>query len=175
MERSIMTIQEFKEIFIGQPPVDKKEWEDGPWQNEPDYEIFEYKELPCFIQRHKTLGVYKGYVLIPLESYLFSRSREAEALDDIEVHGGITFTYQTALGYLIGFDCGHPAEDIIPYSAMGFAEPQSEQLEKELKKMSLGATYKDIEFVRNELKNLVDQIIEKLPCQEPTSLHEAAT
>lgn len=178
MERSIMTIHEFGAIFGEQPPIDKKTWQEGPWHNEPDYGVFYYKEHPCFIRRHSFGGYLEGYVLIPyldVDEYT-SEDIDLSDFNDLEVHGGISFARYTDSGLILGFDCGHAydrapgIEEIIRRDIKEKFLPQSS-----FKPNEYLSTYRNIEFVRNELKNLVDQIIEKLPYQEPTSLHEAAT
>lgn len=91
------------------------------------------------IYRH-SLGHLCGYVRIPLDS-------DINGEREIECHGGITFQgeidFNTINGNFIGFDCAHYGDWI--ESCPGFD----------------GDTYKDTEFVLNEIKNIIKQLKEK--------------
>lgn len=69
--------------------------------------------------------------------------------DDIEidVHGGLTYSGEglpqlEKKGYLIGFDCAH-AGDWSPLMPSDWE------------------TYRDIDFVENQITHMIDQIVEK--------------
>lgn len=95
------------------------------------------------IRRHSIFGHLCGYVEVP------------DGLDidvnEIDCHGGITFNdhwdeFPTA-GRYIGFDCMHYG-DWDPFNAkQGIARYHD--------------TYKDSEFVLNEIKNIIKQLKEK--------------
>ena len=59
-------------------------------------------------------GYYCGYVALPFTHPFYGK--DYQDLDDIEVHGGLTFSgylHHVALDkYLLGFDCGHAGDDI---------------------------------------------------------------
>ena len=86
------------------------------------------------------LGHLCGYVRIPLDSTL-------DGEKEINCHGGITFQgerdFGTTNGNYIGFDCAHLG-DWTPFD-FGLG----------------GETYKDTNFVLNELKHIVKQLKEK--------------
>lgn len=95
------------------------------------------------IRRHGYIGHLCGYVEAP-----YGLSVD---IDEIDCHGGITFNdHWSELptdGYYIGFDCMHFG-DWDPLSAkegLSFSEE----------------TYKDTEFVLNEIKNIIKQLKEK--------------
>lgn len=95
------------------------------------------------IRRHGYVGHLCGYVEVP-----YGLSVD---IDEIDCHGGITFNdHWSELptdGYYIGFDCMHFG-DWDPLSAkqgLSFSEE----------------TYKDTEFVLNEIKNIIKQLKEK--------------
>lgn len=60
-------------------------------------------------------GFYLGYVVVPL-SHPFYGKHWLE-LDDIDVHGGISFSgFHSSIGhgqYLLGFDCGHHGDNAL--------------------------------------------------------------
>lgn len=95
------------------------------------------------IRRHSNFGHLCGYVEVP------------DGLDidinEIDCHGGITFNDRwdelPTAGRYIGFDCMHLG-DWDPFNAkQGIARYHD--------------TYKDSEFVLNEIKNIIKQLKEK--------------
>lgn len=139
-----------------------------PWLNEPDRVEFEYKGYPCVILRAHPkaqnekdwLGSLCGYVALPREHPYYGKGYEQI---EIDVHGGLTYCNER-LGDLdagnvwwIGFDCAHLG-DLVPAIwemrqrggilhdiHMAFGERSHE-------------IYRDIGFVENEIKCLVDQL-----------------
>ena len=87
------------------------------------------------------MGHLCGYVCVPEDT-------EIDWVNEIHCHGGITFQdwrdFFITNGYYIGFDCAHSG-DWSPYSPEIFKE-----------------TYKDVDFVQNELKNIIEQVKGKL-------------
>lgn len=120
-------------------------------QKEPNYETFEYKGFKCVIKRMMYLGgQLNGYVRIPEGHKYYSKG-----YDDIpvECHGGLTFAGELIDGdtdYYIGFDTAH-YQDYMPFLQMAlgkaFTPPQDD-----------GDRYRDITYVRNECKRIVDQL-----------------
>ena len=101
----------------------KKNWGDGDWNNEPDFQFFKYNKHLCVVIRHPYLGHLLGYVLILKASKAGNPEFDVHSLD---VHGGITYAsdnfyfkhrlpaeYQTGEFVAVGFDCAH-YQDIIP-------------------------------------------------------------
>ena len=157
-------------------------WGEGPWIDEPDKVEFEYRDHLCQILR-PTLpfaGHLCGYVRV---------SQDIVDIDSNmwEVHGGITFVINqkkyalqkekkekinpseadlkpTPLvakgrdpeedweGNWIGFDCGHWA-DLIP-------KQKDYEIRNLFGEFCEERTYRTVEFVTEELKRLVDQIVE---------------
>jgi hypothetical protein len=158
-------IEDMKDGWLNVPDLrDKKKWGDGPWQTEPEEEGFEYKGYWCSMIRN-SFGAWCGYVLLP-EDHPFSKLESHLDIDNIEVHGGITYGQNVTLeengrkGYMIGFDCAHYG-DYIPTQKItnDFLKqecPSWPQLESVTEHEDI---YRDIEFVRNEIKNMVDQIV----------------
>lgn len=89
--------------------LDKTTWGDGPWQEEPDKRQWQDERtgLPCLIVRNNRAGNLCGYVGVPSahpahgKSYSYwsydddgneaARSPVEAAINDVEVHGGLTF------------------------------------------------------------------------------------
>lgn len=94
---------------------------------------FKYREVECIIERHPVYHYLCGYALIEIPDTL--------DLQAINVHGGISL----AEGNKIGFGCYH-YRDFIP------GKPVDQPLDH---------TYKDFDFVREELKKIVDACLEK--------------
>jgi len=121
------------------------------WETEADEENFVYKGYNCRIRRVPDKLHLCGYVQIT------EKDGNKLNVDNIEVHGGITFNEYAHLapllkfpflGRWIGFDCMH-AGDFVPgfYSLEHCNEIDSNEI------------YRNFEYVRNEIKKLVDQLI----------------
>lgn len=123
-----------------------------PWLIEPDYLNYKDRGFDCLILRGPS-GSLCGYVGIPVKH----RACQQEIQNDLEVHGGITFSrrgennshhyLKTDSGrtiHWIGFDCAH-YNDMIP------------QLSDLLGRAN--GIYRDIPFVKKEIERLVDQLI----------------
>lgn len=109
-------------------PIDKSEWNDGPWQSEPDRKEWRHAGFPCLLVRQENHGAWCGYVGVsPGHPWHGKGYDEVHALDDgIEVHGGLTYAsachgkvcHAPAAGesddvWWLGFDCAH-AFDLCP-------------------------------------------------------------
>lgn len=148
--------------------VDKSKWGTGVWQNEPDKVQFVDEEtgLPCLIVRNQ-LGALCGYVGVDSSHAAFERNYDEV---DVNVHGGLTFSDFCSPGndehgichivedgendrvWWLGFDCAHGG-DIVPSC---FEYPILSSFEGKY-----GETYKDIAYVKAEIKNLAKQLKEQ--------------
>lgn len=139
--------------------MDKTNWPRGEWIDEPDYLEWTDKETGyiCIIKRVES--TLEGYVGIPINHVYLTMEDDEDSLHsfhyDIDVHGGISRAeyneYRTI--YFLGFDCGH-LSDFIPYGKLregdghvyrSFGRPQD---------------YRNIEYVKNEIYNLINQLKE---------------
>lgn len=105
---------------------------------------FIYRNYQCLILRTTALGSLCGYIALPPEHHLFGQYYDTiESLYNYELpaHGGLTFSGEFENWYWIGFDCVH-AGDLVPNSPF-YSEDD---------------TYKDMKFVENNLKEIVDFI-----------------
>lgn len=115
--------------------------------DEPDRVVFDHKGYRCAILRVETAGHLCGYVKIDSSSKLYKMDYgDIHKKYDINVHGGLTFSdplsYKGLNDFYIGFDCRHMI-DLAPFS-IDFGP---------------GSIYRGIEYVENQIKQLVDQII----------------
>jgi hypothetical protein len=135
----------------------KEDW--GKDLNRLDWECSGYR---CALRRDNDIGVWCGYVGVPLTHPLYGidcddiyeESASEEAMMEIEVHGGLTYSDREILDnptdeetWWFGFDCGHFGDimpflaDVLPNSVFAnFGE------------------YKDIEYVKKETENLAVQL-----------------
>lgn len=163
--------------------IDRKFWDKGVWDTEPDWAQFEYKGYQTEQGRNENRGVWCGYITIPLEEAIkigidtnASRYDTYSALSKkIEVHGDFTYCGITIDGKIIvGFDCGHASDfcpgDAVHYSKMrSIAEAsQDESAKKLVESMDRfnhirlawddDLTYKTLEFAQNECRSAIDQL-----------------
>lgn len=114
------------------------------WENEPNYLEWDYEDMHCVIKRSPEFGHFCGYVgvnkLHPLYDITYT---------DLDVHGGITYhdkdDDKRRNFFYFGFDCAHYG-DFVPYMPQISSMPE------------YGQTYKNIDFVKNEIKNLAHQL-----------------
>jgi len=147
--------------------VDKSEWGEGPWQAEPDKVQWqdEATGLPCLIVRN-IAGCLCGYVGVTAEHPFFGKGYGDV---DVEVHGGLTFSgpcnpqadeerhicHVPAEGepdhvFWFGFDCAH----------LGDLCPTFDRVWRQLGVLEK-IEYKDIEYVRAEVRKLAKQLYDK--------------
>lgn len=162
--------------------IDKSEWEEGPWKNEPDRISWVDPKTgyDCLIKRNKNSGILCGYVAIKKNHPLYGKSyNNVDDYDNalyIKVHGGLTYanacdgdpefgichlTKDNDEEWWFGFDCHH-AGDLHPYYF----------LTKELiKKLGIppiiylwdqGNVYRDIAYVTAEVESLAYQLKERM-------------
>lgn len=152
--------------------IDRTGWPAGPWDGEPDKVNWKTKAgLPGMIVRGP-MGTLCGYVAVTKGHPLYEKSARytsgrEEKLEDLEVHGGITYAAHCSGNichvpepgepddvWWLGFDCGH-AWDVTP-GMLRFREPRT-FVENGLVR---GETYKNIAYVRAEVEKLAEQLAE---------------
>jgi hypothetical protein len=140
--------------------IDKTDWPEGEWKNEPDKMQWQDKEtgLPCLIVRGPS-GALCGYVGVPEGHPYFKREYDDVGAD---VHGGLTYsdhcqeTESECEGvchkpdpgesdhvWWLGFDCAH-YRDFMPKPTFRgyFGE----------------GIYRNLDFVKGEVANLARQL-----------------
>lgn len=147
---------------------DRSGWSSGEWDDEPDklQWVDPDTDLDCLIVRGPH-GAFCGYVGVPAEHPAFGKGYEEV---DAEVHGGLTFADRcqesapeghgichipepgrTDKIWWLGFDCAH-AGDLCP------AYDNADSIRGQLG--ITGDSYKNREFVENEIKQLARQLRE---------------
>ncbi|MGE5634415.1 MAG: hypothetical protein ACM3VV_04235 [Deltaproteobacteria bacterium] len=146
-------------------------------EKEGDRKEFEYNGYKCLILRNSftSSGHLNGYVLVPRGHILYGKDyNDIEKKYEINIHGGLTYSdfghfigeyfpsFATDINnkeedkeeyWLIGFDTAH-AYDMQPLQYV-----RDPELIDRFGMLFESETYKDMEYVTNECKNLVDQII----------------
>jgi hypothetical protein len=141
--------------------TNKNEWGAGAWQDEPDHEDFRHAGLPCILHRSMTSGGWCGYVAVPKGHPLHGVDYQ-DCDGRVDVHGGLTYGRACQEGgsichvplpgesadvWWLGFDCGHGG-DLSPAMTARMPELQ----------MYLDATYRTIEYAREQTKALAEQL-----------------
>ena len=108
----------------------------GKKETYKNYEIYALKikgNLPVSWDLTENSIYYNGYIVIPKESKFYGRNYNFIS-SEVKIHGGFTFADYVGDNYVIGFDTAHYFDD---------------------------RTTQNVEFVINELRQAVDQIIQK--------------
>lgn len=139
-------------------------WPGGEWDNEPDI-IFWIDRDPdryCVALRNPQFGNWNGYVQI------VDGCNDMKE-DDVNVHGGITYSGELPLGdramydhiyvnigimepnTFVGFDCNHiydfsPGFSVSPWTSMDMKSARAEGI------------YRNKEYIKKEIKKLSDQL-----------------
>ncbi len=143
--------------------IDKSNWSQGPWKDEPDKVQWEDKKtgLPCLAVRNPQLGHWCGYVGVAEGHKYFGVDYEEVCVD---VHGSPTFSEfcqpeeseEVGICHLpgenepdrvwwIGFDCNH-VSDYAPADKWGALLCQGSH------------NYKTLDYVKQQCENLALQL-----------------
>lgn len=124
----------------------------GPWDSEPNAEVFTHAGLVCRIERN-SLGALEGYVTVSQEHPLYGRHYSAADCQRVAVHGGLVYSAAAGVGWELGFDCAHPS-DFVPGLALRSTGPEN---------------YRNIEYTRSQCRMLADQLqkLQKLRNNQP--------
>lgn len=137
--------------------MDKTTWGDGPWQQEPDRDYWEYKGVPCLVVRVEHGGHWCGYAAVPEGHPWHGKSYSDESMWNVNVHGGLTYGAVPCTErvchpsdgednvHWFGFDCAHSG-DYMPALGARFS-------------LSTDDSYRDMQYVKAEVERLADQIL----------------
>ncbi|HEY3525438.1 MAG TPA: hypothetical protein VGK47_04515 [Nitrososphaeraceae archaeon] len=166
--------------------IDKSAWIDGPWKSEPDKIYWKDAETgyDCLAVRNPQYGHWCGYVGIKEGHPAYGKHHE-EVDDNISVHGGITFGdfYQEEdkehgichlvsdddkddKVYWLGFDCAHgfdilpKYEDYLRSLVSSVKTTYTCKITEFEKAVYDRISYKDLEFVKNEILSLARKLKE---------------
>jgi hypothetical protein len=152
----------------------KATWRSGPWDDEPDRLQFKTSSgLPGLIVRNP-YGALCGYVGVANEHPFYGKSYNDL---DVEVHGGLTYADACQVDgpichvpepgepddvWWFGFDCAH-AYDLVPGLITDPTDSLIVSLYTSFERLGDLAsdrdTYRDINYVRNEVENLANQLV----------------
>lgn len=126
--------------------VDKSDWERGPWDDEPDEELWvdEATGLSCLVVRGP-LRAPCGYVGVPQEVRPWVGDSET-----LRVHGGVDYCHEAGGLYWLGFSCTH-AGDRYPY-----------RQEDADRGFYSDGTYRTWAYVKAECVSLAQQVKDRL-------------
>lgn len=141
-----------------------RELPDGPWKDEPDRKEWRHAGLPCLILRN-ALGALCGYAAVPPGHPLYGK-----AGDDLDVHGGVTFTghcegkicHEAKPGepdevYWFGFDCAH-FMDLVPGllpEVLFKRIPEAIRMTRPVPSIDV---YRSMAYVTSEVERLAEQL-----------------
>ncbi|MCK9556383.1 hypothetical protein M0R36_11335 [bacterium] len=138
-------------------------------KQEGDKHRFSYKGFDCLIIRHPEKGHLNGYVAITkLSPKLYKEIYYNDFVDRIDCHGGITYIGK-GLKYWkikkkksvmwIGFDCYHYM-DFAPYWVIRSEKILKRQCVDRKELESGESQYRNLDYVIEECKGIVNQILE---------------
>jgi hypothetical protein len=113
------------------------------WESEPNLVEEIIDGFKTEIRRNSELGHLCGYVFLDRNHKYYGINYNDL---DIDVHGGLTFSEQEGKYWKIGFDCAHGG-DYVPYSNPKY---RSNRINVE--------EYRNVEYVRTEIKNIINQM-----------------
>ncbi len=133
---------------------------------EPGFSLFRHKGLLCCILRHSVLGQLNGYVAIEEAHPCYNKDFEGIK---VSVHGGLTYgadslpifiekdVFEKPL-YWLGFDTAH-YRDVFPFE-LRVKDIRTGEHVSALEGLSSfdDSTYKDFEYVKEEVISLADQL-----------------
>lgn len=130
--------------------IDKSSWGNGDWIFEPDFQngVDDNSGYPMLIVRIHGSGHLCGYVGVHDSHPFHGKDYDDEALQEIDVHGGLTYSSDSGPGqepdgfWWFGFDCAH-AGDLAPGMAT-----------------ILKGTYRNLAYVQDECAKLAKQLYE---------------
>jgi len=148
---------------------DKSLWGKGEWDNEPDRIDFIHAGFSCMMLRNM-MGAWCGYVGVPSDhpAYGVNYSDYDTPIPNLNVHGGLTYaspcsgtichTPQEGMPddvWWLGFDTGHHMD----VSPLDIGRMLRDTFDPGFTNGEYG-TYKNVEYVTNEVKSLADQLKE---------------
>lgn len=126
------------------------------WTGEPDNDTGTFAGFDWELKRNHEMGFWLGYVNVPYGHPWYGK--EYDTLEDVAVHGGVTYAQHDGLEWRIGFDCGHAwdvspkmSEILDPFMALAGS------VERLQGSGPFQSTYKDIAFARGQAVRLCEQ------------------
>lgn len=128
--------------------VDRTRFPRGPWDEEPEDFVGPWQShgLTCHLTRN-TMGSWCGYVTVPAGHILFGMP--FDVLEDVGVHGGLSYAAREGDGWAFGFDCSHHG-DITP--------SMRTDTHKTVVELWGDAIYRTREWTKDETHRLAEQL-----------------
>lgn len=137
-----------------------------PWENEPDFlEINQDNDYHLLVYRSH-MGQLNGYVGVKRQHPCFGLHYDSKKVGDIQVHGGLTFSGKAIVPQMkkkywyFGFDTAHYMDITPKLLEIEKFHGHDKSFESIGDLFSYGSTYKDINYVSNEVSNLYLQLKE---------------
>lgn len=152
--------------------IDKSDWGDGPWQNEPDRVQWVHAGYACLALRHPMFGSWCGYVGVDRAHPCYGRDWNTGSLiDELKAHCGINYSaacdgeicHVPEPGmpedvWWLGFDCHHGFD----FSPGLEARERKLGLPSELTLFSetdrFRPRYRDLAYVKAVTESLAEQL-----------------
>lgn len=151
---------------------DKSEWLDGEWTHEPDKLQWtdEATGYPCLIVRGP-VGALCGYVGVPPSHPFYGKQYGHDAVEEISVHGGLTFSDSCAKDekehgvchipdpgepediWWFGFDCAH----FMDYVPGVHANRELRRIKPSYAEYEYDS-YRNVAYVQGEVASLAKQL-----------------
>jgi hypothetical protein len=138
-------------------------WERGPWDSEDDRYEWRHGGYPCLAVRGP-MGAWCGYVGLPPGHPW--HGKDYDSVDDVEVHGGLTYSKdchglichtpregEPADVWWIGFDCAH-CFDLVPGMEALLIKIGHQ---KQCTVLQEEDVYRDLAYVEREVNSLARQ------------------
>lgn len=122
--------------------------------------IWKDRGFICFILRNPTFDTLNGYVVIPSMHPWYHEDYDSI---DAEVHGGLTYADEIGNEWVVGFDTAHAGDAYGPNIPTELKEIHSA--------FNRNDTYRDEEYVINEIEGLVTQALDVCDMYEREELY----
>lgn len=111
--------------------------------------IWEDRGIICFILHNSIFDTFNGYIVIPTHHPW--HGKDPYNIQQVKVHGGITFSKVLCGVWVIGFDTNHSGD--------AFGHNADTKIKRLFSSNQSDKIYKNKEFVVNEIENLVTQAL----------------
>lgn len=162
------------------PRLPRIGWPPGLWDEEPDRAYWHDATtgLPCLASRSPTSGAWCGYVAVKQDHPWYGLDHQADALNDLDVHGGLTYSDCQGVGptqpyadhielwnsWWFGFDCAH-CYDVLPMWLAHYNVIAQHYLAQIT---SRGWNqYRTLEYVQGQCTLLAAQFVAATSCPRP--------
>jgi hypothetical protein len=153
------------------PAITRDGWPSGLWDGEPDFAYWHDATtgLPCQACRSIVTGSWCGYVAVKPDHPWHGLDYQAEGLNDLDVHGGLTYSDHQDVTqtnpyfdhielwntWWFGFDCAH-SDDTHP-AFVALLESVAQHYHAQA--FNFGCRYRTLEYVQGQCAVLAAQLM----------------